>query len=143
MTPSSGAGDPKSAPVASTAILFAPPRGTSSKPAVCAGFLPCYWCMYHGPTASWRYPSSQCSHPLMRRSGLRAGWRSRPTVGSPVHSVNNDTLTLALHIIKGDPPTAVTFHSRGDTMEDRVVRHIQPLAWLNNGVLARHVAVYQ
>jgi integrase len=28
-------------------------------------------------------------------------------------------------------------------MEDRVVRHIQPLAWLNNGVLARHVAVYQ
>src|SRR5215831_19158312 len=56
MTPSSGAGDPKSAPVASTAILFAPPRGTSSKPAACAGFPPCYWCTYHGPIASWALP---------------------------------------------------------------------------------------
>jgi hypothetical protein len=28
-------------------------------------------------------------------------------------------------------------------MEDRVIRHAQPLAWLNNGVLAEHVATYQ
>ena len=28
-------------------------------------------------------------------------------------------------------------------MEDQVIRHAQPLAWLNNGVLAKHVASYQ
>jgi hypothetical protein len=28
-------------------------------------------------------------------------------------------------------------------MEDQVIRHAQPLAWLNNGVLAEHVATYQ
>ena len=28
-------------------------------------------------------------------------------------------------------------------MEDRVIKHAQPLAWLNDGVLAKHVATYQ
>src|ERR1700692_4303209 len=45
MTPSSGAGGPRSAPAASTAIRSAPPRDTSSKPAACAGSPPCCWCV--------------------------------------------------------------------------------------------------
>src|SRR5215813_7780163 len=52
MTRSNGAGAPRSAPEASIVIPSAPPRGTSSKPAVCAGFPPCCWCTCHGPTAS-------------------------------------------------------------------------------------------
>jgi hypothetical protein len=28
-------------------------------------------------------------------------------------------------------------------MEDRVITHAQPLGWLNNGALAKHVTSYQ
>src|SRR5262249_45418282 len=93
-TRSNGAGAPRSAPEASIVIPSAPLRGTSSKPAVCAGFPPCCWCTCRGPTASWHYHSSLCSHPpsasMQANCGLPRHWSigrgssaRNPAAGAP------------------------------------------------------------
>src|SRR5262249_55277888 len=73
--------DPRSAPAASTATPFAPPRDTSSKPAVCAGFPRCYWCLCPGPTASWRCHSSPYWRPPSASMRPNCGHRRPSLIG--------------------------------------------------------------
>src|SRR5271165_560157 len=97
MTPSNGAGGTRSAPAASIVIPSAPPRGTLSKPVVCAGCPLNCWSTYHGPAASWACPFSPCL-PRPSASIATRHARPRPCWTGPVRPPPDQVRQAALQI---------------------------------------------